>query len=1289
MVQLNQGLFASLAALTVLGSLLAALAAVPSAQAGFAPSPTGGPDASAQRYRWVDSTAPGCAFYVGSGAAPSKGCPTGWEDISSGGSTLCSGTGCTDDATSNNWYYFYDYGMGTKFYGRDILYPVGCCTWPYYYSISVSPNGYIHMGYNYVSPGGATERTPVALPSTSAPYNMVAPFWADMNPMVPVCSGDTLPTPGAQGMFYKVTGTGATKHLILQWNNVMVTSTHPPTGTSPGSAAYNAAVCGAAHGYATFQVKLFPDGAIDAVIRSADDNAQAVTMGIQDTTRAYGLTYHSEGSGVRDVIVDRAVRYYPNNPPTISPATLSMSGLEDTSLGTVTVTATDPDYGDAAAAPTFSVSPSFPGTRGTATMVASSVPTPGTASAQFEYVAGAPVVPNLHKNGPDSFRIRATDTAGGYSERIVGVSVNWVNDPPTAVDQGPYAVAAGDLVFVSADIGLLVGATDPEVSGFRHAVEMQPVQKLTAHRDECPDHAAWPSWTDKELLHGAVSDFKRDGSFVYTPDPAHTGGDFLYYCVSDGTAFSPTRKAFFDVQAVTSGLLARSDLTYSISEDGSLAATGTLGTRTNDALDPGATGVAYHLVGAAPASAASFTFNPDGSFNYVPKADWNGVDLFRYNVTADGGKSSNTALARLTVLRVNDPPTMTLAAITDRVKEDSGLRSVAGFVTDVSVGPATAAAFDEGTQAVTIEIVSQEDPSLFAPPTGSLGFSASGASRTLTYRPAADAYGESEICVRARDDGLGPLDTVAPAYSPTTCFTILVDPVPDAPKATADTYIIYRNHALATTEATGVLGNDVEVDNEKMVAVKLTDPTVGDLSFNEDGSFIYIPKTDWIGNVGFNYKAKDETGKLSGVIPVTIKVKDNKPPVPNLSASATRGVIGDSIVFSASCADPEGAPVALSLDFGDGSVSTLSSPMHGYGQSGTYEVRLTCTDPVGDSRSISLLVDIQPDGDFQAVHSELDELALLVAFAGDNQNVREGDAVALKGTAQGGDPGRYAYTWKQVQGRPVELQDADTAEPHFQAPSYQGSGPEALVFSLEVSDGLRKSLPDLVQVNVGSTNRPPVADAGKAQRLPEGALARLDALGSTDPDHDTLRYEWTQVGGTPVELSDPTAAQPGFKVPAYSGVALSFQLLVSDGEARSSAVVTVLALPPEVTDQGFTYRVSGGSAGALVRFEPSLSGETYVWDFGDNTEFGTDAAPEHVYKRAGQYTVRLTVIDTAGQAQAYEKPITVSLADKARGAPALQSDAGPSHEWLVPTLGIAFALAAAAAATAFVLRRRA
>jgi hypothetical protein len=59
----------------------------------------------------------------------------------------------------------------------------------------------------------------------------------------------------------------------------------------------------------------------------------------------------------------------------------------------------------------------------------------------------------------------------------------------------------------------------------------------------------------------------------------------------------------------------------------------------------------------------------------------------------------------------------------------------------------------------------------------------------------------------------------------------------------------------------------------------------------------------------------------------------------------------------------------------------------------------------------------------------------------------------------------------------------------------------------------------------------PVADAGLDQSVSEFDLATLDGSNSSDPDDDPLFYQWEQVGGTVVVLSDPTSERPTFTAP--------------------------------------------------------------------------------------------------------------------------------------------------------------
>ena len=104
--------------------------------------------------------------------------------------------------------------------------------------------------------------------------------------------------------------------------------------------------------------------------------------------------------------------------------------------------------------------------------------------------------------------------------------------------------------------------------------------------------------------------------------------------------------------------------------------------------------------------------------------------------------------------------------------------------------------------------------------------------------------------------------------------------------------------------------------------------------------------------------------------------------------------------------------------------------------------------------------------------------------------------------------------------------------------------------------------------NTGTAvNRAPVANAGAAQTVAEGANVILDGTASYDPDGDAVSYAWTQTSGPTVTLSSATSATPAFTAP--SGLAadatLVFSLVVNDGKvngAAASTTVTVRASAP-------------------------------------------------------------------------------------------------------------------------------
>lgn len=91
----------------------------------------------------------------------------------------------------------------------------------------------------------------------------------------------------------------------------------------------------------------------------------------------------------------------------------------------------------------------------------------------------------------------------------------------------------------------------------------------------------------------------------------------------------------------------------------------------------------------------------------------------------------------------------------------------------------------------------------------------------------------------------------------------------------------------------------------------------------------------------------------------------------------------------------------------------------------------------------------------------------------------------------------------------------------------------------------------------------PNADAGINQSVNEGETVILDARNSSDSDGNIVSYEWTQISGISVTLSDPTSIQPEFIASTLSGPApenLTFEVLITDDlgfQSADSVVVTV------------------------------------------------------------------------------------------------------------------------------------
>ncbi len=118
---------------------------------------------------------------------------------------------------------------------------------------------------------------------------------------------------------------------------------------------------------------------------------------------------------------------------------------------------------------------------------------------------------------------------------------------------------------------------------------------------------------------------------------------------------------------------------------------------------------------------------------------------------------------------------------------------------------------------------------------------------------------------------------------------------------------------------------------------------------------------------------------------------------------------------------------------------------------------------------------------------------------------------------------------------------------HVMVFSASGYLPETRVLSVGSS-------PANVEVPMtAGTNHAPVVDAGDDQLVSEGDTVQLDASGSSDPDGNTIFFQWTQTAGPTVSMQNQWSATPSFFAPGVDAdTVLTFQVMASDGELDST-----------------------------------------------------------------------------------------------------------------------------------------
>ncbi|MEZ4528437.1 MAG: PKD domain-containing protein [Desulfobacterales bacterium] len=339
---------------------------------------------------------------------------------------------------------------------------------------------------------------------------------------------------------------------------------------------------------------------------------------------------------------------------------------------------------------------------------------------------------------------------------------------------------------------------------------------------------------------------------------------------------------------------------------------------------------------------------------------------------------------------------------------------------------------------------------------------------------------------------------------------------------------------------------------------------------------------------------------------------------------------------------------------------TFIAPDPGQGGEAELTFMLTVTDAAGqwDSDTVTITV------------LRLTANRAPLANAGPAQTVREGDTVILDGSNStdpdnGADSGIVSWSWRQTDGTAVSLSNAGKKQASFTAPPVSASG-ESLTFELTVTDTGGLSDTDSVIINVISDNEPPVASAGSDLTVNAGEQVTLDASASSDPDGaaDIASYEWRQILGKTVSLSNPEAVRPVFTAPATGngGIALRFELTVTDkGGLKSSAEVTVNVVSPDnqppSAHAGSDQSVEEGKEVMLdgsASTDPENSISLHIWrqiggipvTLSDAKKISPTFTAPDVARGGDILTFELTVVDSGGLMDSDRVTVTVSYVSR-------------------------------------------
>jgi VCBS repeat-containing protein len=347
--------------------------------------------------------------------------------------------------------------------------------------------------------------------------------------------------------------------------------------------------------------------------------------------------------------------------------------------------------------------------------------------------------------------------------------------------------------------------------------------------------------TNGGAAHGIVT-MNPDGTYTYTPAANYNGSDVFTYKLCDVDGDCATATVTVTINPIDDAPKAVNDI-ISTNEDEPVNGN----VSTNDTISPDCANT-WSLVGVnGGALHGTVTMNPDGTYTYTPAPNYNGTDVFSYQLCDCDGDCS-TAAVTVTVNPVDDAP----VAVNDvaSTNEDTPVNGNAA-TNDTPSGDCENFWSLVGTNGG-----------------GAHGTVTMNTNGTYTYTPAAN-YNGSDVFTYKVCDCDGDCSTAS--------VTITVNPVDDIPVAVNDVNMTNEDSPVNGNAATNDTPSGDCANTWSLVGTN-GGAAHGTVIMNPDGTYTYTPAPNYNGTDVFTYKICDCDGDCAtATVTITVNPVDDAP----------------------------------------------------------------------------------------------------------------------------------------------------------------------------------------------------------------------------------------------------------------------------------------------------------------------------------------------------------------------------------------------------------------------------